>query len=66
MAETDDELDKKRPKMQDVLDQEPDSKMKDDDDKEDGSSLKEAISPIGDLPNEHAAKDENSQVGRQD
>ena len=65
MAETDDELDKKRPLMKDVLDQiDPDTKMKDDDFKEDGDSQKNIASPIGDMPGDQEVKDENSQEAR--
>ena len=51
--------------MKDVLDQiDPDTKMKDDDFKEDGDSQKNIASPIGDLPEDQEGKDENSQVAR--
>lgn len=60
VAETDDELDKKRPLMKDVLDQiEPDTKINDALDEEivqDSNNNED--SPIADLPSEKADKDE--------
>ena len=60
VAETDDELDKKRPLMKDVLDQiEPDTKINDalDDEIVQDSNHNEDL-PIADLPSEKADKDE--------
>lgn len=60
VAETDDELDKKRPLMKDVLDQiEPDTKINDalDDEIVQDSNQNEDL-PIEDLPSEKADKDE--------
>ena len=60
VAETDDELDKKRPLMKDVLDQiEPDTKINDalDDEIVQDSNENEEL-PIEDLPSEKADKDE--------
>jgi len=60
VAETDDELDKKRPLMKDVLDQiEPDTKINDalDDEIVQDSNQNEEL-PIEDLPSEKADKDE--------
>ena len=62
VAETDDELDKKRPLMKDVLDQiEPDTKINDALDEEivqDSNNNED--SPIADLPSEKADKDEEN------
>lgn len=64
VAESDDELDKKRPLMQDVLDQiEPETKLKDGEDDEEviEDSIKDGgESPIGDMPIEKAEKDQES------